>query len=279
MKVKHLSNTADKNFFKSTPGRRIQDRALKERVLALTGAFETGELFPECFAALGNNFDGQGISFGVLQWNFGQNSLQPLLRKMNCTYPGICKEALGFLYTDFERMLNMNSKDQLAWSKSIQYIHVESGKTRWSIDTEWTKAFKALGLTDEMICIETEAAGIVYKNALSLASDYQVSTERGVALMFDILTQNGKLDKNGAGSRIKDDFRKISNDLSMEDKQVEKMKIIAIRRAEVCSSSFSKDVLDRKLTIAQGKGVVHSRFYKLDRDFNITLKSVQISEA
>jgi hypothetical protein len=273
MKTELLYKTADKNSFKSTPGRCIQDYPLKERVLALTGAFETGELFPECFSALGNNFDGQGISFGVLQWNFGQNSLQPLLQKMNCTYPTICKEAFGLLYTDFERMLKMNSKEQLAWSKSIQYIHVKSGKKRWSIDTRWSKAFKALGLTDEMICIETEALGTVYKSALSLASDYGVSTERGVALMFDILTQNGKLDKNGAGSRIKDDFESISSDLSLEDKQVEKMKIIAIRRVEVCSASFSKDVLDRKLTIAQGKGVVHSRFYKLDRDFNITLKS------
>lgn len=274
MKTKYSYSTDGINSFKSTSGRCIQSRPLKERVLALTGAFETGEMFPECFAALGNNFDGQGISFGVLQWNFGQSSLQPLLHKISCTYPDICKEAFGSLYPDFERMLKMNSKEQLAWSKSIQYIHVKSGKTRWSIDPEWSKAFNALGLTDEMICIETEAAGTVYKNALSLASDYEVSSERGVALMFDILTQNGKLDKNGAGSRIKNDYRSISNDLSLEDKQVEKMKIITIRRTEVCSSSFSKDVLDRKLTIAQGKGVVHSRFYKLDRDFNITLRSV-----
>ena len=31
---------------------------------------------------LTGNFDGQGVSFGALQWNFGQGTLQPLLQEM-----------------------------------------------------------------------------------------------------------------------------------------------------------------------------------------------------
>jgi hypothetical protein len=55
---------------------------LAGRSLALTGSFETGKLSPDCFSALAGEFDGQGISFGALQWNIGQGSLQPLLKQM-----------------------------------------------------------------------------------------------------------------------------------------------------------------------------------------------------
>src|SRR5512133_1786109 len=49
--------------------------SLTYRCLALTGTFETGSGPPECFAGVTGDFDGQGISWGVLQWNFGQGSL------------------------------------------------------------------------------------------------------------------------------------------------------------------------------------------------------------
>jgi hypothetical protein len=49
---------------------------LAGRSLALTGSFETGKLPPDCFSALAGDFDGQGLSFGALQWNIEQGSLQ-----------------------------------------------------------------------------------------------------------------------------------------------------------------------------------------------------------
>ena len=52
------------------------------RCLALTSSFETGSMPPECFCGITGDFDGQGISFGALQWNLGQGSLQPLLQEM-----------------------------------------------------------------------------------------------------------------------------------------------------------------------------------------------------
>ena len=54
----------------------IAAEPLAFRCLALTGSFETGKGFPDCFGGISGNFDRQGISFGVCQWNFGQGSLQ-----------------------------------------------------------------------------------------------------------------------------------------------------------------------------------------------------------
>src|SRR5262245_26636481 len=57
----------------------IVSKPLAHRSLALSGAFETDAGPPECFAGLSGDFDDQGISFGVCQWNLGQGSLQPML--------------------------------------------------------------------------------------------------------------------------------------------------------------------------------------------------------
>src|SRR5262245_35357675 len=51
----------------------------EEKALRITTTFETGR--PLNPAGLAGNFDGQGLSFGMLQWNIGTGSLQPLLRE------------------------------------------------------------------------------------------------------------------------------------------------------------------------------------------------------
>ncbi len=252
----------------------IQNRPLPERILALTGSFETGENFPKCFAGLSNNFDGQGISFGVLQWNIGQGSLQPLLQKMNDKHPDICEKNFGSLYYDFDKMLKMSKPEQLAWAKSIQFTHTKNGRIIWQIDSKWVKAFMNLGITNEMISLQAEAADTIYQKALLLLDEYELVTERGLALMFDIITQNGSVDRKGAGKKIRDDYLKIPAGLSDENVQVEKMIIIANRRSEVANPKYVEDVRSRKLTIAKGEGKVHSKQYNLENEFNIMLRKV-----
>ena len=249
----------------------IQNRPLPERILALTGSFETSEGFPKCFTGLSNNFDGQGISFGVLQWNFGQGSLQPLLQKMNDNHTDICKNIFGSLYYDFDKMLKLTKPEQAAWAKNIQYSQVKNGKVHWYIDPKWIQSFINLGLTDEMISVQTDAASLIYQKAIKLSEDYELTTERGVALMFDITTQNGSVDRKDSGKRIRDDYLKIAPGLSDDEIQIEKMTIISNRRAEVSNPTYVEDVRSRKLTIAKGEGKVHSKQYNLKDEFNITL--------
>ena len=64
----------------SLPAPAIVSKAIADRCLALTGSFETSSPPPDCFAGLAGDFDGQGMSLGVCQWNLGQGSLQPLLK-------------------------------------------------------------------------------------------------------------------------------------------------------------------------------------------------------
>lgn len=102
------------------------------RCLALTGAFETDSGFPDCFAGLSGDFDGQGISFGTCQWNFGQDSLQPLLRDMIRQLAGLApdlpREAL-----EVEKM------------KIIAYRRAEAAHPRWVEDVRARKLCIAKG--------------------------------------------------------------------------------------------------------------------------------------
>ena len=41
------------------------------------------------FAALSGDFDGQGLSLGVCQWNLGQGTLQALLRAMDADHSDV----------------------------------------------------------------------------------------------------------------------------------------------------------------------------------------------
>src|SRR6185369_15628581 len=49
------------------------------KALSMTTTFENGR--PLNFGGLSGNFEGQGLSFGLLQWNIGTGSLQPLLNE------------------------------------------------------------------------------------------------------------------------------------------------------------------------------------------------------
>ena len=48
------------------------------KALQITSTLETGK--PLDFGGLAGNFDKQGLSFGLLQWNIKSGSLQPLLK-------------------------------------------------------------------------------------------------------------------------------------------------------------------------------------------------------
>jgi hypothetical protein len=240
------------------------------RVLALTAAFETGRTFPGCFGTVAGNFDGQGISFGVLQWNIGQRSVQPLWKEMRDKHRPVLERILGPLTGEFIAMLDGTKEDQMQWALSIQHM-ASDRRNSWRIADTWRTALEALGRCDEMIKIQQVRADGEYQIALQFCRDFDLTTDRGVALMFDIRVQNGSVDRNGAGDRIRADYDLIDPALTPQEQEVARMKVIARRRSDVALVQWRKDVYERKLTIAEGKGTVHGRAFDLATDFAITL--------
>jgi len=243
----------------------IEYQPLDYRCLALTGSFETGAGVPDCFAGVSGDFDGQGISFGVLQWNFGQGSLQPLLKRMFTQYP----ERSRFIFQDrFDLImtkLNGGKADLMAFARSIQH------PTRHFLHEPWRGMFKSLGRSDEFQRIELDAANSLYKAARQLCADYGLWSERAVALMFDIKVQNGSINGTVNG-QILADFQSLSTALGEEEREVKRLRIVANRRADAAKARWREDVRARKLCVSNGEGKVHGIPYDLAEQFGIGLR-------
>lgn len=239
-------------------GPAIASQDLAYRCLALTGSFETGQPPPDCFGGLAGDFDGQGLSFGALQWNLGQQSLQPLLLDLDRTHPQLFREIFGNYSSELRQMLQEPLARQLQWARTLQDSH-------YRLREPWRSMFQTLGRREECQRLQVKDAQKHYAKALEWCLEYEVHTERAVALMFDIGVQNGGI-PGFVKERILRDFRRLS-----PADEAARLKIIARRRAEAAHPRWREDVLARKLAIATGKGEVHGKFYDLEEQYGIRL--------
>jgi len=246
----------------------ISRNSLLFKCLSLTGTFETGKRTPGCFSGLSGNFDGQGVSFGALQWNLGQGSLQPLIIAMAKTYPTVIRNIFKQRYVSLMKAMSMKSKTSVRWATSIQ-----SRKHR--IKEPWKQNFIKLGQTDEYQSLQAMAARRLFNSALQLCKQYKIYSQRAAALMFDIKVQNGSI-KQSIRQKIFRDIRGLPKVLSRKAFEEANLTIIANRRAEGCNKRWVEDVRRRKLCIATGKGTVHGLTYDLKRQFGISLKPLDV---
>jgi hypothetical protein len=253
-------------FTKKIPTPSIAEETLAYRCLALTGSFETGRALPDCFAGVSGDFDGQGISFGVLQWNFGQNSLQPLLDEMIDKHKKIVKGIFGSYYDVLLQALRADKQELMTFARSIQH------PVKHFIYEPWRGMFRSLGRVEELQDIQVKHARENFKAAHRFCKDYGLWSERAVALMFDIKVQNGSISKL-VKARILQQFKTLPKNLSKGKLEIQKMRIVANRRAEAANPRWIEDVRARKLCCAKGGGVVHGIDYDLEKQFGIRLKS------
>ena len=240
-------------------------KPLDHQCLALTGTIKTNCPPLDCFAGLCGDFDDQGISFGALQWNIGQGTLQPLLAQMNENHPDELAQIFGPNIDALRTMLGESRDEQLLWARSIQ------DPIRHVLFEPWLALFKTLGRTQEFQDIETQSAASIFQVATALCNEYDVSSQRAVALMFDIKVQNGGI-KSWVKSQIQSDLDQLdgngSGDVPLE---VARLRIIATRVAASANPKWVADAQNRKLTIANGEGVVHGNYYNLEGQYGITL--------
>ena len=241
----------------------LLSQSLDLRCLALTGSFETDTGFPDCFAGISGDFDGQGISFGVCQWNIGQDSLQPLLEEMDRTHRTVVDAIFHEFAPELRGVLAAPHDDQMAWARSIQ-------NGRQAVAEPWRGLFKTLGRSAEFQAIEAKFAGHLLDGARTLCAAYGVRSQRALALMFDIKVQNGSIG-DIVRAQIQRDFAGLPSTGDPDAHEVARLRVIATRRAEVSNPRWVEDVRTRKLTIANGEGTVHGRHFTLAEQYGITL--------
>jgi hypothetical protein len=243
------------------PRNPLTSSTIAHRCLALTACFENSIMPPECFTGVTGDFDGQGLSFGALQWNVGQNTLQPLLQAVLRRNRNACEQIFHEHLPTLEAMLAAPRAEQLRFVRALQ-------NRRGVLAEPWRGMLKSVGRHPDCQAVQVEHAQGYLDRAVGLCAEYGLTTERGLALMFDIAVQNGSISR-GVKAQILTDFKSVSE--SGLAAEVTKMKIIANRRAAAANPRFVEDVRRRKLTIAEGCGRVHGIDYDLQQDFGIGL--------
>ena len=244
----------------------IKNQPLKMRVLALTGTYETSKRPPDCFAGVTGNFDGAGMSFGVLQFNMKSCTLQPILRKMFQNHDDLMKEIFQSNYKELKAVsMPISTSKQIEWADSISF-----GASKRLLKSPWQEQFIKLGKTKECQRYQMEACKPYYDKALTYFNQFNFWSERAYALCFDICVQNGSISQDVI-NKYQATINKLPYDLSKEQLEVEKMKALAVERARVSLPRFVNDVMSRKLCIANGYGSVHGLNINLEKDFNIRL--------
>lgn len=238
--------------------------SLARRCLGMGGTFETGLPVPGCFGGLAGDFDQQGVSWGAVQWNLGQGTVQPLWRELCQQHRAATAAVLGPHLAGFEAMLAGSRAEQVTWAKRIQ-------DSRNRVQEPWRTMLPMLGRLPEAQVIQVRAAAAMYRRGLQMTREYGFRSERAVAVFYDVVCQNGSI-KPETRRRIEARLAtlpKATDDLAPE---VERLLVVAEERAKDSRAAFAADVLRRKSVIACGHGVVHGKHHDLKREFGITLQ-------
>lgn len=190
------------------------------------------------FSNMAGNFDGQFLSYGTFQWNFGQGTLQPLFMRLFNEYQYVADNCLpegGKWLKD--AIENRWEKD---WALEIQRNN--------RIVDPWKTALYNLGQTPEFQQIQIDATQPYIDIAISLCNRFNLYTERAFCLFFDIAIQNGGLP-----------YYELA-----EIEYIDKLISIATVCANRSSSKWRNVVLSRKMCIVNGSGYVYGGYMEFE---------------
>jgi hypothetical protein len=240
-----------------------------------------------------NNFDGMGLSLGLLNQTLGTASLQPLLVRMIEKHEAVMKthytaanytsiktmaldwkKATGFVVQSISHEelfapddmplsdLDMGEVFQIqgaaenksvTWAKQTIYTDA-AGKT---FKTDWKSQLQNMAGSPEYRDIQFAAARKLHNKAAGYLDSFGLTEVRSYLFMFDIVVQNGGLHQKNF-----DDYRTF---IAKNPNATEKQKLQAILESRLVQvrSQFRTDVRSRKEGLINGKGRVH----QTDRNF------------
>lgn len=203
---------------------------------------------------IAGNSDDQGLSLGNLQWCIGQETLQPLLGRMDTQYPEEMKSIFGTNYSNIHEMLTGTLTDQLKWANDI---NDPNGK----IVAPWNSQLVSLCSNPHFMNIEADAQVYMVKQAMLICDNYNLKTVRGFALAFDIVTQNGSISSDAA--------KLIETNKTANMTEKELLGVIA-KAVTDSAPNNSGDISSRKSAIVNGQGTVHNVTLNLDTKYGLS---------
>lgn len=215
--------------------------------LKITGAFEG-----RGYGTVTGNFDGMGLSCGILQWNIGSGTLQnQILSQVNLMAYDFPLPIHALVY--------LPAKDAVKWCKDV--MHDASG----NMYDDWKTAFVNFMTHPTVINVQKKACDPYYHRAKEICGKMGFSHENRTAMAwaFDIAVQVWSFDidrpepnqdhaMNVVLKYSPDNFSLWINQAFRED-QI-KMLIASHLRALKCKQEWRKAFFDRKSVIAANHG-------------------------
>lgn len=257
------------------------------KAVKITSTFETGRAGG--FGGLTGNFDGQGLSFGLMNFTIKAGSLIPLLQEFINKFPARYAAIFGKDAERFKEIVFAMKPDpknpkrrvrdverQMEFvNKQMNSIPFKASKNK--IVEPWKTYFGKLETDSEFRKIQVKAVRRALGKARKWFDYFGFKTERGLAFMFDLVSSHGGawLDAPKFKGR-----RKALLDKMLAAKkaqlgrsaltELEKMEVIANMIADASLPEWREKARLRKLWFVRGIGKVHGRLWDIKKDFGIT---------
>ncbi len=250
-----------------------------ETALKVTGHFEDSD---DPMGAVSGDFDGQGISLGVLQWNIGQGSLQPMVRAIGRARVVALLPQLG---TEFWTACTSDIPAGLAIVRGWQ----SGGALRPAARAELRDFTRSAEFTARQVAAARVVATSAWRAAGVWAADSTAPGGVSKALFcwfFDLYTQNGGLKgltfadvaafiaghgAEGAVAAVcdwlparpaddpgaKEAGRNAALFPTLVGETTRPLLLLSYLRAQLSNIRWRTDTMNRKATIALGQGWVH----------------------
>ncbi len=263
------------------PSMSREDELALELALNISGSYEGAD----GWANLTGNFDGQGVSLGLLNQNLGQGSLQPLLIKLWQSHPEVARSILAPDHLQsMTEMLQLWQGTPVPGGPSAgpssridepppgaqSMGGRESTSVAWAVrslyagehfDPVWKAELTALASHPDFVSIQIAAALDLHSQALNDERRIGVRELRAYLMMFDVAVQNGGFypdDVSDYAAYVRGAPHATSS---------QKLEVLLSLRLRHVRSRFVADVRSRKRAIIRGKGVVHGEVRDLPAQY------------
>ena len=257
------------------------------KAVRITSTFETGRAGG--FGGLTGNFDGQGLSFGLMNFTVRAGSLIPLLQEFINRFPARFAAAFGKDAARFREIVFAVKPDPKNPKKKIrdverqmQFVNTQMNliprKARGNRIVEpWKTYFGRLENDPEFRKIQVKAVRRALAAARRWCARFGLKTERGFVFMFDLVSSHGGawldapkfkgrrialLEKMSAAKKAARGTENLS--------ELDKMEVIANMIADASLPEWREKARTRKLWFVRGAGKVHGTFYDLRKNFGVT---------
>lgn len=258
--------------------------------LNITGSFEGKAGWKN----LAGNFDGQGISLGIMQQNLGQGTLQPLWIEMLNSHFDVMKDQFtSSQIQSMEQMLKVwqtikvkkSSASELFpqsvddnrleenFSEQISQLGADQNKesVKWAQKTaldskgqvlsSWSTPLQNMAESSSYRSLQIQASLGYFEKAQQYFRAFEFTQLRHLLLMYDFVIQNGSIGENHL--KI---YEAWLNQNPRADEEARAFALLEARLTTV-KDQYKEDVKARKSTIIRGTGVVHKQNRNLPKEF------------